>query len=103
MAHILKDSGHLEEARDCWNKEAAVVETLVKDYPGNPDHAQALEDVRKELAELDQAISQQKAEPSPNSGTEPAIPKADPQKEETEELLKSMPAPEPAKEEEQPK
>ena len=46
-------------------------------------------DVRKELAALDQAIALQKTEPSPNSSTEPAMPKTDPQKEETEELHRS--------------
>ncbi len=79
------------------------METLVKDYPGNPDHARALEDVRKELTELDQANAPPKTEPSPSSGTEPAMPKTDPKDEETEETPKSTPAPEPAKEEEQPK
>ena len=41
LGHLLKDSGRLEEARDCWNKEVGVLETLIKDYPGNPDHAQS--------------------------------------------------------------
>ncbi len=80
-----------------------MVETLIKDYPGNPDHAPALEDVRKELAELDQAISQQKAEPSPNSGPETEVPKTEPQKEETEELPKSSSTSKPANEEGQTK
>ena len=87
LRHILKDSGRLDEARDYWKKQVIVKETLVKDYPGNPDHAQALEDVRKELTELDQANAPQKTEPSPTCGTEPDIPKTDPQKGQTEELL----------------
>ena len=56
-----------------------MLETLIEDFPNN-GHASELAIVREELAALDQANAPPKTEPSPNSSTEPAIPKTDPQK-----------------------
>ena len=79
LGALLKDSGRLEEARDCWKKEAGVLETLIKDFPDNQGYPRDSRRRAQGVGRVGQGDRREGSRVPPKSSPRPETPKTEPQ------------------------
>ena len=69
LVGLLKDSGRLEESRQCWRKCADVLESSIRSASGSPNDRRLLAKARDELVQLEQLFAQKEGGKPPDHAT----------------------------------